>query len=223
MNDRKDLSPRLGQLQGAHGKKFWRSLDELSNSPEFQELMRQEFPQQADVWADSLSRRRFLGLMGASLALAGLSGCSVKPAPTKEIVPYVHPPREMKPGSPLFFATAMPHTHGAVGLLVESHMGRPTKIEGNPDHPASLGATSIYHQASVLGLYDPDRSQSATYLGRTQTRTEAARRVAKNAAKTEKIGRRGPSHPERADQFSDGRRRNAESAEGLSEGRLADV
>ncbi len=173
MNDRKDLSPRLGQLERAHGKKFWRSLEELSDSAEFQELMRQEFPQQADVWSDSLSRRRFLGLMGASLALAGLSGCSVKPAPQQEIVPYVHPPREMKPGSPLFFATAMPQARGAVGLLVESHMGRPTKIEGNPEHPASLGATSIHHQASVLGLYDPDRSQTATYLGRTQTRTEA--------------------------------------------------
>ncbi len=177
MNDRKDLSPRLEQLdrtlQDARGKKFWRSLEELSGSAEFQDLMKQEFPQQADVWADSLSRRRFLSLMGASLALAGLSGCSVKPAPMKEIVPYVHSPREMKPGRPLYFATAMPSSRGAVGLLVESHMGRPTKIEGNPDHPASLGATSIYHQASVLGLYDPDRSQSATYLGRTQTQTEA--------------------------------------------------
>ena len=190
MNDRKDFSPRLGQLhqtfRGSHGKTFWRSLEELSGSREFQDLMRQEFPQQADVWTDTLSRRRFLGLMGASLALAGLSGCSVKPAPMKDIVPYVHPPREMKPGSPLFFATAMPQTRGAVGLLVESHMGRPTKVEGNPDHPASLGATSIYHQASVLGLYDPDRSQSATYLGRTQTRTEALTALRAKLAKLKK-------------------------------------
>ena len=112
-----------------------------------------------------LSRRQFLTLMGASLALAGLSGCSVQPAPSGELVPYVHPPEEVVPGKPLFFATAMTLGGAAVGLLVESHMGRPTKIEGNPDHPASRGATDLYHQASVLTLYDPDRAQTVTHLG----------------------------------------------------------
>src|ERR1700676_189822 len=137
--------------------------------------MGREFPKQADVWPDSLSRRHFLTLMGASLALAGLSGCSVKPAPLGKIVPYVKPPREIVPGEPLFFATAQPSPSGAVGLLVESHMGRPTKIEGNPEHPASRGATSLFHQASILTLYDPDRSQTVTHLGQTRTWDDALR------------------------------------------------
>jgi MoCo/4Fe-4S cofactor protein with predicted Tat translocation signal len=178
MSMRKDLAAELAEvektLEGASGRQYWRSLDELAGTAAFQKLMRREFPQQADVWPDSLSRRHFLTLMGASLALAGLSGCSVKPAPLGKIVPYVQPPRTIVPGEPLFFATAQPLPGGAVGLLVESHMGRPTKIEGNPEHPASLGATSVYHQASILTLYDPDRSQTVTYQGRARAWTEAA-------------------------------------------------
>jgi molybdopterin-containing oxidoreductase family iron-sulfur binding subunit len=177
MNGRKDLGPQLSALNqklgSAQGKQYWRTLDELADSEAFQELMRCEFPEQADVWPDSLSRRQFLTLMGASLALAGLGGCSVKPAPLSKIVPYVHPPRDIVAGQPLFFATTMAFAGSAVGLLVESHMGRPTKIEGNPDHPASRGATSIYHQASILTLYDPDRSQSVTYRARTRTWNDA--------------------------------------------------
>jgi MoCo/4Fe-4S cofactor protein with predicted Tat translocation signal len=176
MNMRKDLGPQLAALNeelGVQGKQYWRTLDELANTDAFQKLMRREFPAQADVWPDSFSRRHFLTLMGASLALAGISGCSIKPAPLSKIVPYVNPPRDIVPGKPLFFATTMAFAGSAVGLLVESHMGRPTKIEGNPDHPASRGATSIYHQASVLTLYDPDRSQSVTYRGRTRTWNEA--------------------------------------------------
>ncbi|HXY34122.1 MAG TPA: TAT-variant-translocated molybdopterin oxidoreductase, partial [Planctomycetaceae bacterium] len=110
MSIRKDLDTELAELEatldGATGRQYWRSLDELAGTPAFQKLMRREFPQQADVWPDSLSRRQFLSLMGASLALAGLSGCSVKPAPMGKIVPYVQPPREIVPGEPLFFATA---------------------------------------------------------------------------------------------------------------------
>src|SRR5262249_25397403 len=142
-------------------------------SEAFQDLMRGEFPEQADVWPGALSRRQFLTLMGASLALAGLSGCSVRPAPSMEIVPYVRAPEEVIPGKPLFFATTMTLGAAAVGLLVESHLGRPTKIEGNPDHPASFGATDLFNQASVLTLYDPDRSQTVTYLGETRTWEEA--------------------------------------------------
>jgi MoCo/4Fe-4S cofactor protein with predicted Tat translocation signal len=176
MSQRKHLAAeleRLESLQGTVGRKYWRSLDELAATPAFQQLMRQEFPQQADIWPDSLSRRHFLSLMGASLALAGLSGCSVKPAPMGKIVPYVTPPPTLVAGEPLFFATAQALPGGAVGLLVESHMGRPTKIEGNPQHPASGGATSVYHQASILTLYDPDRSQTVTYQGRTRAWSEA--------------------------------------------------
>jgi MoCo/4Fe-4S cofactor protein with predicted Tat translocation signal len=173
MNDRKNLRPELDAIQqrldGARGKRYWRTLEELADSDAFRELMRLEFPAQADVWPDSMSRRRFLSLMGASLALAGLSGCSVRPAPSVGLRPYVRAPEEVVPGKPLFFATAMTLGGAAVGLLVESHMGRPTKIEGNPEHPASLGATDLFNQASILTLYDPDRSQTVTLLGQTST------------------------------------------------------
>jgi molybdopterin-containing oxidoreductase family iron-sulfur binding subunit len=113
--------------------------------------------------ADPVSRRQFFQLMGASLALAGLGACTNRPAET--IVPYVRPPEELVPGKPLFFATAMTAGGFATGVLVENHMGRPTKIEGNPSHPASLGATDAFAQASILTLYDPDRAQAPTYRG----------------------------------------------------------
>jgi MoCo/4Fe-4S cofactor protein with predicted Tat translocation signal len=173
MNHRKHLGPELeaiqDRLKDEHGKRYWRTLEELADSEAFHELMRLEFPAQADVWPDSMNRRRFLGLMGASLALAGLSGCSVRPAPSVGLRPYVRSPEEVVPGRPLFFATAMTQGGAGVGLLVESHMGRPTKVEGNPDHPGSLGATDVFNQASILTLYDPDRSQTVTLLGRTST------------------------------------------------------
>ncbi len=177
MNPRKDLSPELAELQGllegAKGKKYWRSLDELANTPAFQELMNRKFPEQASETPNALSRRQFLTLMGASLALAGVSGCSIRPAPSIKLRPYVRAPEEIIPGKPLFYATAMSLGGVGVGLLAESHLGRPTKIEGNPTHPGSLGATNVYHQASVLTLYDPDRSQVVTHLGRPSTWDDA--------------------------------------------------
>ncbi len=101
--------------------------------------------------------------MSASLALAGVTACTVQP--DELIVPYVRQPEELIPGKPLFFATAMSLGGVATGLLVESHEGRPTKIEGNPDHPASAARTDLFAQASVLTLYDPDRSSAITELG----------------------------------------------------------
>src|SRR5687767_15570983 len=101
-------------------------------------------------------------LLGASLSLAGLAGCR---RPVEEIVPYVTAPEEIVPGIPRYYATTMPLGRSAYGLIVESHEGRPTKIEGNPSHPSTLGASSARIQASVLGLYDPDRSQSVTLRG----------------------------------------------------------
>src|SRR5215510_458605 len=101
--------------------------------------------------------------MGASLALAGVSACTRQP--DELIVPYVRQPEELVPGKPLFYATAMPLSGSGLGLLVETHEGRPTKIEGNPDHPASQGATDLFAQAAILDLYDPDRSQTLTNLG----------------------------------------------------------
>src|SRR5439155_22203844 len=133
------LSAVRQRLAAARGRKYWRCLEELADSADFQELVRDEFPRLASAWEESLSRRRFLTLMGASLALAGLNGCS-RPAP-ETIVPYVRQPEEIVPGRPLYFASAMTLNGAGTGILVESHEGRPTKIEGNPDHTASLGAT----------------------------------------------------------------------------------
>jgi molybdopterin-containing oxidoreductase family iron-sulfur binding subunit len=154
------------RLAAPDGKRFWRGLEEWTASADFQELVRREFPDDAEQWTDALTRRQFLTLMGASLALAGVAGCSIRPAPVGKIMPYVLQPEEIIPGRPLFFATAVTLGGFATGLLVESHEGRPTKIEGNPSHPASLGATDLLSQASVLGLYDPDRSRNISYRGR---------------------------------------------------------
>ncbi|MEO6391231.1 MAG: TAT-variant-translocated molybdopterin oxidoreductase, partial [Pyrinomonadaceae bacterium] len=147
--------------QDRSGKNFWRSLDELADSPEFNELVQREFPSQADELNSPVERRTFLKVMGASLALAGLSGCVYQPP--EMIVPYVKQPEEIVPGKALYFATAMTLNGVAIGLLARSNEGRPTKIEGNPDHPGSLGATDVFAQAALLGMYDPDRSQMITY------------------------------------------------------------
>ncbi|MBM3226387.1 MAG: molybdopterin oxidoreductase, partial [Candidatus Tectomicrobia bacterium] len=162
--DLEALGQRLAQKQGPE---FWRSLDEVAQTPAFQTWVQNEFAPGAPEWHDPLSRRRFLQLMGASLGLAGLTACTRQPE--EKIVPYIQAPEGLVPGKPLFFATAMPLGGVAHGVLVESHMGRPTKIEGNPQHPASLGATDALTQASILGLYDPDRSQSVTHVGRLST------------------------------------------------------
>lgn len=113
-------------------------------------------------------RRDFLKILGASIAFAGLNGCQIR-QPVETIIPYVRQPEEIVPGKPLFYATAMSLGGYAIGLLAESHEGRPTKIEGNPLHPASVGATDVFAQASVLDLYDPDRSQTPRYLGEIRT------------------------------------------------------
>src|SRR5262245_20296245 len=158
---------RLERLSGARGPAFWRSLEELAATPEFEEILHAEFPRHASEWTSGLDRRRFLQLSGATMALAGLTACTRQPL--ERIVPYVKQPEEIVPGRPLFYATASTLGGYAMGLLVESHEGRPTKIEGNPLHPASLGATDAFAQASILGLYDPDRSQVLTELGTIQT------------------------------------------------------
>jgi molybdopterin-containing oxidoreductase family iron-sulfur binding subunit len=150
-----------------HGRGLWRSLDELAESPEFEAILKREFPEQASEWHAGLDRRRFLQLAGASLGLAGLGACTRQPV--EAIVPYVRQPEEIIPGRPLFYATAMSLGGYALGLLAESHEGRPTKLEGNPMHPASLGATDVFAQAAILGLYDPDRSQLLTELGEVRT------------------------------------------------------
>ncbi|MFA6110146.1 MAG: TAT-variant-translocated molybdopterin oxidoreductase [Candidatus Latescibacterota bacterium] len=146
------------------GPEYWRSLDELAGSEAFVELLHREFPEQASEWHDPVSRRSFLKVMGASLAFGGLTACTSQPA--ELIVPQVRAPEEQIPGRPLFYATAAALDGVACGVLVESHMGRPTKIEGNPQHPGSLGGTHAITQASILDLYDPDRLQAVTNAGR---------------------------------------------------------
>jgi MoCo/4Fe-4S cofactor protein with predicted Tat translocation signal len=168
MGEAMDLASVRAKLQQKTGKQYWRSLEELAQDPNFEELLHREFPRQApSEWDDSVDRRDFLKLMGASLALAGLSGCGR--APEQHIVPYVKQPDGLVLGKPQQYATAMVFGADAIGVLVESHEGRPTKIEGNPDHPSSLGATNAFAQASILDLYDPDRAQTVTHLGEVDT------------------------------------------------------
>src|SRR6185503_1086912 len=159
------------------GKKYWRSLEELADTPVFREFVAREFPQQAEEWNDPVERRTFLKLMGASLALAGLNGCVFQPP--EKIVPNVKQPEEHIPGKALFYATAAPLFGAAIPILVRSNEGRPTKIEGNPEHPNNRpaeaesenpvwnprgsSATDIFTQASLLNLYNPERSSTPLY------------------------------------------------------------
>ena len=163
-NNSLDLAAVRKRLEGADSKRFWRSLGELAETPGYTEFLHHEFPRDPEKDSSGVNRRDVLKLMAASAALAGLSSCTK--LPTQKIVPYVRAPEEIVPGKPLFYATAMPLGGVATGLLVESHMGRPTKVEGNPIHPGSLGATDIFAQASLLTLYDPDRSQVVAHEGR---------------------------------------------------------
>jgi len=145
------------------GKAFWRTLDELADDPSFVERLHNEFPSQVEAITDPTTRRTFMKLMGASLALAGVTACTTQPE--EAIVPYVRQPEGLVPGTPMYYATAMTLGGVATGLLVESHEGRPTKIEGNPQHPSSLGAADVFAQAAILNIYDPDRAKSLTNLG----------------------------------------------------------
>ncbi|HSK71063.1 MAG TPA: TAT-variant-translocated molybdopterin oxidoreductase [Pyrinomonadaceae bacterium] len=149
------------------GKEYWRSVEEFVDAPEFEDFVKREYPNHADEWDDSLSRRHFIKIMGASLALAGLSGCVIQPP--EKIVPRVTSQEDFLPGKPLFLATTMTLGGRGVGVLAECYEGRPIKIEGNPEHPGSLGATDVRAQASLLQLYDPDRSQSVNYRGNLGT------------------------------------------------------
>jgi len=160
---RLDLAAIREKLAKATGPTYWRSLEELADEPGFDDILHREFPRLASEWPEGCSRRDFLRLAGASLALAGLAGCTKQPL--EPIVPYVVQPERIVLGQPLYFATAFPVSGIARPIIVKSMEGRPIKVEGNPQHGASLGAADAHSQAAVLGLYDPDRSQTIGYKG----------------------------------------------------------
>ena len=193
------LAEVRAKLEGKTGKRFWKNLDELSDSPQFQELMQEEFPRQAGAgeWVDSVSRRGFLKVMGASFALAGLAGCTKQP--DEPIFPYVKQPEDLILGKPMYFATAHPFPTGAIPVLVKSDAFRPIKIEGNPEHPMSKGKSDAFTQATLLDLYDPDRSVQPKFRGEPAAWGQFQQEFAKTVAGTktgegvyflsEKIGR----------------------------------
>jgi MoCo/4Fe-4S cofactor protein with predicted Tat translocation signal len=187
--DKLDLATAKARIAETKGPEYWRSLEELAGSAEFQEMMHREFPKGASEWLDDVSRRGFLKLMGASLAMAGMTACTKQPL--EAIVPYVKQPADLVPGRPMFFATA--HSLGgyATPILVESQMFRPTKIEGNDKHPASLGGTDIYAQASLLEMYDPDRSQTVVHMGEMSTWSGLASSLAGQISMQKPLGGAG--------------------------------
>jgi molybdopterin-containing oxidoreductase family iron-sulfur binding subunit len=138
-------------------------LNELAGDADFKEMAGREFPEGASEWLDGLSRRKFLAMAAASLTLAGVTGCTKQP--TRKILPYVQQPEELVLGEPLMYATTMPFGGYGTGVVVKSREGHPIKVDGNPKHPATLGGSSIWLQASILDLYDPDRSQSFLHHG----------------------------------------------------------
>jgi MoCo/4Fe-4S cofactor protein with predicted Tat translocation signal len=154
------------KLAGQKGKRYWRSIDELAETPEFAEMVAKEFPSRASEWIDPVSRRSFLKVMGASMALAGLAGCTKQP--DEPIYPYVKAPEDLILGRPVYFASAFPFTAGAVPVLIKSDAYRPIKVDGNPEHPYNRGGSDPITQATLLDMYDPDRSQHITYRGETR-------------------------------------------------------
>ena len=121
---------------------YWRSLAQLEESPESRAFLEREFPEGASEPAEGITRREMITLLGASMSIAGLAGCDIVRRPVENIVPYVNAPEDIVPGIPRYYATTMPFGRSNYGLIVESHEGRPTKIEGNPAHPSTLGASS---------------------------------------------------------------------------------
>ena len=154
------------------GQKYWRSLDQLAETPEFRQWVEREFPAGASEFTDPVSRRHFVKIMSASFALAGfgLSGCR---KPEDKILPFGKQPENYIHGVPRYYATAMPTRGSVIPLLVKSHEGRPIKIEGNRDHPDSNGGTDVFAQASILNLYDPDRASRFTQGGNEAPREAA--------------------------------------------------
>ncbi len=155
------------RLDGKRGKKYWQSLDDLVDAPGFVEMVKEEFPRQASEMTDGFSRRGFMKVMGASLALAGVTGCTKQP--DEQIYPYIKQPENLIVGVPNYFATAHPFPTGAVPVLVKSMEYRPVKVDGNPEHPMSKGKSDLFTQGTLLDLYDPDRSKHVIDRTRSQS------------------------------------------------------
>src|ERR1700677_3669107 len=170
------------QLKGVKGKRYWRSVDELADTEEFQKAVEREFPSSAQEWIDPVSRRGFMKLMGASMALAGLAGCTKQP--DGPIYTYVKAPEDLILGKPNYFATAHPFVTGAVPLLVKSDQFRPIKVDGNPEHPYNSGSTDPYSQGTLLELYDPDRSQHVRYMDENRQWSEFAQELRQKMGST---------------------------------------
>ncbi len=169
-----DAAAQPSNQDSVTGRKYWRSLEEFAQNSEFAQDAEREFPFDASLMSDS-SRRNFMKIMGASAALAGaatIPGCR---RPDRKILPYSKDvPENVIPGRPLYFATALALPGGgSEGLLIETHAGRPTKVEGNPNHPINRGKSSAFAQSSILGLYDPDRLKYPVYNNPTRGRLDA--------------------------------------------------
>src|SRR6201997_5594263 len=150
--------------------KYWRSLGELNDTPEFRQWLEREFPAGAAEWnGDEWSRRGFLKLMGASMALAGFGLNSCR-RPEAHLVPFTKSAEWTIPGKFLYYATAMPRRNGAIPLIATTVDGRPIKLEGNPLHPASGGATDVFAQGTIIDLYDPSRSRTFVNKGKPSDR-----------------------------------------------------
>ena len=176
-NDKNELTPMTlavvrQELKAVKGKRYWRAVDELADTAEFQAAVEKEFPGSAQEWVDPVSRRGFMKLMGASMALAGLAGCTKQP--DEPIYPYVKAPEDLILGKPMYFATAHPFVTGAVPLLVKSDQFRPIKVDGNPEHAYNQGSSDPFSQGTLLDLYDPDRSQHVIYRGENREWAEFA-------------------------------------------------
>ncbi|WP_260735721.1 TAT-variant-translocated molybdopterin oxidoreductase [Tunturiibacter lichenicola] len=176
------LAEVRAKLDGKTGRRFWKNLDELAETPAFHELMAEEFPRQSTEWVDAVSRRGFLKVMGASLALAGLAGCTKQP--DEAIFPYIKQPEDLVLGKPMYFATAFPFPTGAIPVLIKSDSFRPIKVDGNPEHPVSKGKSDAFTQATLLDLYDPDRSQHVLHRGEVSSWGEFQQAFATAAKKT---------------------------------------
>ena len=208
------------ELKGVKGKRYWRSMDELADTAEFQAAVEREFPRSAQEWVDPVSRRGFMKLMGASMALAGLAGCTKQP--DEPIYPYVKAPEDLILGKPMYFATAHPFVTGAVPLLVKSDQFRPIKIDGNPEHALQPGLIGcVYAGQRCWILYDPDRSQHVTYRGENASGRSLRRSSATRLMRDE--GRDGDLFPELDDYFADAGAAVEGSAEGLSQGEAGAV